>query len=93
MQYKTFKVVYRRYAGLYFVFCVDVTDNELLYLETIHLFVEVCVLCVRVFVSCVCGGGVEVGVGSAARDACGFVREAVRVKGLAASAAACCCWR
>lgn len=41
-QYKTFKVVYRRYAGLYFVFCVDVTDNELLYLETIHLFVEVC---------------------------------------------------
>lgn len=40
-QYKTFKLVYRRYAGLYFVFCVDVTDNELLYLETIHLFVEV----------------------------------------------------
>jgi AP-2 complex subunit sigma-1 len=33
--------VYRRYAGLYFLFCVDVTDNELLYLETIHLFVEV----------------------------------------------------
>ena len=41
MQYKTYKVVYRRYAGLYFIFCVDVTDNELLYLETIHLFVEV----------------------------------------------------
>jgi hypothetical protein len=41
LQYKTFKVVYRRYAGLYFIFCVDVTDNELLYLETIHLFVEV----------------------------------------------------
>lgn len=40
-QYKTFKVVYRRYAGLYFIFCVDVSDNELLYLETIHLFVEV----------------------------------------------------
>ena len=40
-QYKTYKVVYRRYAGLYFVFCVDATDNELLYLETIHLFVEV----------------------------------------------------
>lgn len=34
-------MVYRRYAGLYFIFCVDVTDNELLYLETIHLFVEV----------------------------------------------------
>lgn len=41
VQYKTYKVVYRRYAGLYFIFCVDVTDNELLYLETIHLFVEV----------------------------------------------------
>lgn len=40
-QYKTYKLVYRRYAGLYFLFCVDVTDNELLYLETIHLFVEV----------------------------------------------------
>lgn len=42
LQYKTYKVVYRRYAGLYFIFCVDTTDNELLYLETIHLFVEVC---------------------------------------------------
>ncbi|KAL4433294.1 hypothetical protein ABPG77_003342 [Micractinium sp. CCAP 211/92] len=41
LEYKTFKVVYRRYAGLYFIFCVDVTDNELLYLETIHLFVEI----------------------------------------------------
>lgn len=40
-QYKTYKVVYRRYAGLYFIFCVDASDNELLYLETIHLFVEV----------------------------------------------------
>ena len=44
LQYKTFKLVYRRYAGLYFVFCVDVTDNELLYLETIHLFVEVSII-------------------------------------------------
>lgn len=41
IEYKTYKLVYRRYAGLYFVFCVDVTDNELLYLESIHLFVEV----------------------------------------------------
>ena len=40
-QYKTYKLVYRRYAGLYFILCVDVTDNELLYLESIHLFVEV----------------------------------------------------
>lgn len=33
--------MYRRYAGLYFIFCVDVADNELLYLESVHLFVEV----------------------------------------------------
>jgi AP-2 complex subunit sigma-1 len=33
-------LVYRRYAGLYFILCVDIADNELLYLETIHLFVE-----------------------------------------------------
>ncbi|KAH7624180.1 hypothetical protein Ndes2526B_g01438 [Nannochloris sp. 'desiccata'] len=41
IEYKTFKLVYRRYAGLYFLLCVDVTDNELLYLETVHLFVEI----------------------------------------------------
>ena len=40
-QYKTAKVVYRRYAGLFFSMCVDVTDNELAYLESIHLFVEI----------------------------------------------------
>jgi AP-2 complex subunit sigma-1 len=32
--------VYRRYAGLYFIFCVDPTDNELAALEGIHNFVE-----------------------------------------------------
>ena len=41
LQYKTAKVVYRRYAGLFFSMCVDVTDNELAYLESIHLFVEI----------------------------------------------------
>lgn len=40
LQYKNFKLIYRRYAGLYFCFGVDVTDNELLLMETIHLFVE-----------------------------------------------------
>jgi len=35
------KIVYRRYAGLYFCFAVDVEDNELAALEAIHLFVEV----------------------------------------------------
>ncbi len=33
--------MFRRYAGLFFIFAIDVTDNELLYLESIHLFVEV----------------------------------------------------
>ncbi|KAL6777633.1 AP2S2 [Auxenochlorella protothecoides x Auxenochlorella symbiontica] len=41
IEFKTYKLVYRRYAGLYFVFAVDPTDNELLYLESIHLFVEI----------------------------------------------------
>ena len=40
-QFKTNKIIYRRYAGLYFSLCVDVTDNELAYLESIHLFVEI----------------------------------------------------
>ncbi|KAL3812783.1 hypothetical protein ACJIZ3_014051 [Penstemon smallii] len=31
----------RRYAGLFFSLCVDITDNELAYLESIHLFVEI----------------------------------------------------
>ena len=35
------KVVYKRYASLYFVACVDRNDNELIVLEQIHLFVEV----------------------------------------------------
>jgi hypothetical protein len=39
-QYQNYKLIYRRYAGLYFSICVDVTDNELAYLECIHLFVE-----------------------------------------------------
>jgi AP-2 complex subunit sigma-1 len=34
------QLVYRRYAGLYFCLCVDVSDNELVALELIHLFVE-----------------------------------------------------
>ena len=40
-QFKAHKVIYRRYAGLFFVLCVDVTDNELAYLESVHLFVEI----------------------------------------------------
>ena len=33
--------MYRRYAGLYFCACIDAEDNELAYLEAIHLFVEI----------------------------------------------------
>ena len=40
-QFRQYKVVYRRYAGLFFSLCVDVSDNELAHLESIHLFVEV----------------------------------------------------
>eukprot|EP00761_Pharyngomonas_kirbyi_P011117 gb/GECH01011141.1/.p1 GENE.gb/GECH01011141.1/~~gb/GECH01011141.1/.p1 ORF type:complete len:186 (+),score=36.25 gb/GECH01011141.1/:1-558(+) len=35
------KIVYKRYASLYFIACVDQSDNELLTLEIIHQFVEV----------------------------------------------------
>ena len=37
----TNRIVYRRYAGLFFCVCVDATDNELAYLEAVHFFVEV----------------------------------------------------
>ncbi|KAF0980799.1 hypothetical protein FDP41_013282 [Naegleria fowleri] len=41
VEFRKYKVVYRRYAGLYFSMGVDVNDNDLAYLESIHLFVEV----------------------------------------------------
>ncbi len=40
IEYNNYKLIYRRYAGLFFTIAVDVTDNELSYLESIHLFVE-----------------------------------------------------
>jgi len=40
IEFRRYKLVYRRYAGLYFTFCLDTNDNELAYLESIHLFVE-----------------------------------------------------
>lgn len=40
-QFRNDKIIYRRYAGLFFCCCVDSNDNELAYLEAIHLFVEV----------------------------------------------------
>lgn len=41
VEFRSDKIVYRRYAGLFFCVCVDSNDNELAYLEAIHLFVEV----------------------------------------------------
>lgn len=40
-KFRNSKVVYRRYAGLFFCVCIDANDNELAYLEVIHFFVEV----------------------------------------------------
>eukprot|EP00700_Malawimonas_jakobiformis_P002737 EC724838.1.p1 GENE.EC724838.1~~EC724838.1.p1 ORF type:complete len:143 (+),score=38.28 EC724838.1:37-465(+) len=41
VEYRNYTLVYRRYAGLYFTVCIDTNDNELSYLESIHLFVEI----------------------------------------------------
>merc|ERR1712216_617712 len=40
VEYRQYKLIYRRYAGLFFTLCVDTHDNELMYFESIHLFVE-----------------------------------------------------
>eukprot|EP00900_Chrysochromulina_parva_P003373 jgi/Chrpa1/13036/Chrysochromulina_OHIO_Genome00019854-RA len=40
VEFRSYKLIYRRYAGLFFTLAVDVHDNELLYFESIHLFVE-----------------------------------------------------
>jgi hypothetical protein len=41
VEFRNNKIVYRRYAGLFFCACVDANDNELAFLEAIHFFVEV----------------------------------------------------
>jgi AP-1 complex subunit sigma 1/2 len=41
IEWKDKKIIYKRYASLFFVACVNGTDNELVTLEKIHLFVEV----------------------------------------------------
>ncbi|KAH8113274.1 AP complex, mu/sigma subunit [Phellopilus nigrolimitatus] len=41
LEYKDSKVVYRRYASLFFVCGIGPADNELITLEIIHRYVEV----------------------------------------------------
>lgn len=41
LEYKDTKVVYRRYASLFFVCGIGQMDNELITLEIIHRYVEV----------------------------------------------------
>ena len=41
VEFRNYKIIYRRYAGLFFCLCVDIEDNNLMYLEAIHNFVEV----------------------------------------------------
>ncbi|XWS54420.1 hypothetical protein CRYUN_Cryun10bG0087800 [Craigia yunnanensis] len=41
VEWRGFKVVYKRYASLYFCMCVDQDDNELEILEIIHHYVEI----------------------------------------------------
>ncbi|XP_028052770.1 AP-1 complex subunit sigma-1-like isoform X1 [Camellia sinensis] len=41
VEWRGFKVVYKRYASLYFCMCINQDDNELEILEIIHHFVEI----------------------------------------------------
>ena len=41
IDYKDYKIVYKRYASLYFITIVDKNDSELIILELIQAFVEV----------------------------------------------------
>ncbi len=40
LEWQSGKLIYKRYASLFFIVFVDSSDNELIHLETIHLFVE-----------------------------------------------------
>jgi len=40
LEWRDLKIIYKRYASLYFCCAVDQTDNELLTLEIIHRYVE-----------------------------------------------------
>lgn len=38
---ETSKLVYKRFVGLFIIYCVDKTANDLMYLESVQLLVEV----------------------------------------------------
>ena len=40
IEFLNFKIVYKRFAGLFFLVCSDYSDNELSHLELIQLMVE-----------------------------------------------------
>ena len=40
LEYREYKIVYKRYASLYFCAAVEADDNELITLEIIHRYVE-----------------------------------------------------
>ncbi|XP_046854144.1 AP-1 complex subunit sigma-2-like [Xenia sp. Carnegie-2017] len=40
LEYRDLKIVYKRYASLYFVAAIENSDNELITLEIIHRYVE-----------------------------------------------------
>ena len=40
LEYKDTKIIYKRYASLYFCFGIDNDDNELIVLEIIHRYVD-----------------------------------------------------
>ena len=41
LEWREYKLVFKRYASLYFAACVERDDNELIVLDMIHHFVEV----------------------------------------------------
>ncbi|MES1906904.1 MAG: AP-1 complex subunit sigma-2 [Cercozoa sp. M6MM] len=41
IEWRDAKIVYKRYASLYFIACVEQSDNELIALQTIHQYVEI----------------------------------------------------
>jgi AP-1 complex subunit sigma 1/2 len=40
LEWRDHRIVYKRYASLYFIMCIDKTDNELIAMEIVHHYVE-----------------------------------------------------